>query len=119
LVELFGDIQETYNATLRALINNVALASGPQVGVNTDRYDAPADGVIRVRPWQVWRFDSDPTASAGEKPVEFWQPALQAQELMALLSFLQNMADEISGIPRYLTGSDKLGGAGRRQRKIQ
>jgi hypothetical protein len=32
---------------------------------------------------------------------------------MAVLSFLQALADEVSAIPRYLTGSEKVGGAGR------
>jgi hypothetical protein len=113
LLELIADVLEVYNAVLRALVNNVAFASGPMVGVNTSRWQAPADGRVRIEPWMIWRYDTDPTAPSGEKPVEFWQPQLNAQELMAVLSFLQNMADEISGIPRYLTGSDKIGGAGR------
>jgi hypothetical protein len=113
LPELINDIQEPYNASLRALVNNIAVASGPQVGVNTTRWDPPADGQVRIQPWMIWRFESDPTATAGEKPIEFYQPSLLAGELINTLQFFQGMADEISGIPRYLTGSDKLGGAGR------
>jgi hypothetical protein len=113
LPELINDIQEPYNATLRAAVNNVALASGPQVGINSSRWQAPATGKVQITPWKIWRFESDPTATAGEKPIEFFQPQSNLQELMAFMQFLQNMADEISGIPRYLTGSDKLGGAGR------
>jgi len=113
LPELIGDVQETYNATLRALVNNVGISSGPQVGINRDRWQAPNDQTVHITPWQIWEFDSDPSAPAGEKPIEFYQPQINAQELMGVLSYLQNMADEISGIPRYLTGSDKLGGAGR------
>jgi len=113
LCELISDVQEAYNATLRSLINNVAMASGPMVAVNRDRWQAPADGEVRIRPWMVWEVDSDPAAPAGEKPIDFYQPNLNAQELMSTLLFFQNLADEISGIPRYLTGSDRVGGAGR------
>jgi len=113
LLELIADVLEVYNAVLRSLVNNVAFASGPMVGVNTSRWQPPADGRVRIEPWMIWRYDTDPTAPSGEKPVEFFQPQLNAQELMGILSYLQNMADEISGIPRYLTGSDKVGGAGR------
>lgn len=113
LPELIQDVIEVYNATLRSLVNNIALASGPMVGVNTSRWQPPAGGRVQLVPWMIWRYESDPTAPSGEKPVEFFQPNLNAQELMNTLLFLQNLADEISGIPRYLTGSDRVGGAGR------
>lgn len=113
LCELFSDVQEGYNATARGLVNNIAFASGPMVGLNRDRWQAPNDQVVRIQPLMIWQFESDPSATAGEKPIEFYQPNLNAQELISTLSFFQNLADEISGIPRYLTGSDKIGGAGR------
>lgn len=113
LCELIADVQEVYNATLRGLVNNIAMASGPMVGINRDRWSAPASGEVRIQPMMIWEWDSDPAAPAGEKPIEFYQPNLNAQELMNTLLFLQNLADEISGIPRYLTGSDRVGGAGR------
>lgn len=113
LPELIADIQEVYNATLRALVNNIAFASGPQVAVNQTRWRSNGSGAVKLTPWQIWFHDSDPTANAAEKAIDFFQPNLNAQEIINVLLFLQNMADEISGIPRYLTGNDRLGGAGR------
>jgi hypothetical protein len=113
LCELFSDVQECYNAATRGLVNNIAMGSGPMVGVNRDRWQAPNDQVVRIQPMMIWQFESDPSAPAGEKPIEFYQPQMNVQELITALSYFQNLADEISGIPRYLTGSDKIGGAGR------
>jgi hypothetical protein len=106
-------VQECYNATTRGLVNNIAMGSGPMVGVNRDRWQAPNDQVVRIQPMMIWQFESDPSAPAGEKPIEFYQPQMNVQELITALGYFQNLADEISGIPRYLTGSDKIGGAGR------
>lgn len=113
LPELLADIQEVYNAVLRALVNNIGLASGPQVSVNIDRWQDSGNGQVSLVPWKIWFYRSDPTSNTAEKPIDFFQPNMNAQELMNVMMFLQNMADEISGIPRYLSGSDRLGGAGR------
>src|SRR4029079_5144260 len=37
LPDILNDVQEAGNATLRAMINNLSIASGPQVVVNMDR----------------------------------------------------------------------------------
>lgn len=113
LPELISDIQEVYNAVLRALVNNIGLASGPQVAINQSRWQDHTGRQVRVVPWKIWFYKSDPTSNAAEKPIEFFQPNINSSELINVLLFLQNMADEISGIPRYLTGNDKIGGAGR------
>jgi hypothetical protein len=112
LPELIADIQATYNATLRALINNLGMASGPQVSVNLDRIP-PGTDIANLQPWKIWPFLSDPMANTADKPIDFFQPNIMATELMGVLSFLQGLADEVSAIPRYMTGSDKVGGAGR------
>jgi hypothetical protein len=58
---------------------------------------------------------SDPLVpqSNANPPISFFQPSSNANELLQVYSFFTAQADELSAIPRYLTGSDKLGGAGR------
>ena len=58
---------------------------------------------------------SDPLVpqSQANPPVTFFQPKSNVQEMLQVYSFFQAQADELSAIPRYITGSDKLGGAGR------
>ena len=43
----------------------------------------------------------------------FFQPNSNAQELFGVYEKFTQIADELSAIPRYITGSERLGGAGR------
>ena len=108
--DTIGDVQEVANACLRSLVNNMSISSGPQVVVNEDRLSPTCDD--KLYPWKRWRITNDPLAtSTSEKPVDFFQPPSNAQELLSVYAAMQNIADETSGIPRYLTGSEKVGGA--------
>jgi hypothetical protein len=109
LPDILNDIQEVVNATLRALVNNLAISSGPQVIVDDDRIAIGADS-DSLYPWKRWHVTTDPLAGAG-KPVDFFQPSSNANELLSVYKEFTNMADEISAIPRYLTGSQRTGGA--------
>lgn len=107
---IIGDIQSVANASLRALVNNMSIASGPQVAINEERL-SPTTDPDSIFPWKRWRFlDSD---TAGQQtPITFFQPSSNANELLGVYHDMANLADEISAIPRYMTGSDKVGGAG-------
>lgn len=114
LPDILADIQEAGNATFRALINNMSLASGPQVVVNVDRIGPDEDGE-EMYPWKRWAVTSDPMggSNSSQKPIEFFQPNSNAQELLGVYQQFVNMADEMSAIPKYLSGSGASGGAGR------
>ena len=58
LPDLLEDLQEICNATLRALVNNMGMASGPQVVVNTDQL-APGENADEIYPWKRWRVAAD------------------------------------------------------------
>jgi hypothetical protein len=45
--------------------------------------------------------------------MQFFQPESLAQELMAVYDRFSTLADEYTGIPRYMTGDSATGGAGR------
>jgi hypothetical protein len=109
LPEILSDIQDVANATLRALVNNLAIASGPQVIVDDERIAPNADSDT-LFPWKRWHVVSDPL-SGNTPPVSFFQPQSNSAELLGVYKEFTNMADEISAIPRYLTGSQRTGGA--------
>ena len=111
LYDLIRDVCDMCNASARALANNMGLASGPQVGVNTDRL-APGEDVSEMYPWKIWQFNSDPMGS-NAAPITFFQPSSNASELMGVYDKFSLMADEYSGIPRYMTGTEGTPGAGR------
>lgn len=109
--DLIEDCQDACNSALRALINNMGIASGPQVWVNKDRLP-PGAKITRMFPWKVWQTTSDPMGSTAP-PIDFFQPSSNADALLTVFERFYQMADDISGIPRYMVGSEKVGGAGR------
>jgi hypothetical protein len=111
VADLCRDTQDICNAAARALVNNMSLASGPQVVYNIDRLPQ-GENVTQLFPWKIWQVTSDPI-SGNAQPVQFFQPSSQAQELMAVYEKFSVLADEYTGIPRYMTGGAPAGGAGR------
>jgi len=112
LVDLLNDVQESANATLRALINNLSISSGPQVVVEDDRI-TPGQDNDNLYPWKRWHTRSDPVANNGKPPVNFFMPTSNSAALMQVYKDLIEIADEISAIPKYIGGSGASGGAGR------
>ena len=113
LSDILEDMQQICNATLRALVNNMGVASGPQVVVN-ESVLAPTENGDEIYPWKRWRVSVDPMANSGsQKPVDFFQPQSNSQELLQVYQAVSALADDISAIPRYVTGESLSGGAGR------
>jgi len=111
VADLCRDSQEICNATARALVNNMSLASGPQVVYNIDRLPQ-GENITQLFPWKIWQVTSDPM-NGNQSPVDFFQPNSMANELLAVYEKFAILADEYTGIPRYMTGGNPTGGAGR------
>ncbi len=109
LPEILEDAQHVANAAFRSLVNNMGMASGPQVVINEDRLSPTMNGDT-LYPWRRWRFTSDPMGNS-EKPIDFFQPQSNANELMGVFDKMLQLSDEVSGIPRYMTGSQNTSGA--------
>ena len=107
---LANDITDVINATLRALVNNISISSGPQVVYDEELINPSQDDSLY--PWKRWKYTGDPS-NPNRVPVSFFQPQSNAQELMAIIDKFSTMLDDVSTIPRYLTGSGANSGAGR------
>jgi hypothetical protein len=107
---LANDITDVMNATLRSLVNNISISSGPQVVIDRELVGASQNDDLY--PWKRWSFVGDPS-SPNRKPVDFFQPQSNAQELLGVFDKFSTMLDDVSTIPRYLTGGGASGGAGR------
>lgn len=112
LPDILADIQEAGNATLRSLINNLSISSGPQVVVNDDRISSDEDGET-LYPWKRWHVTNDPLGNNSQRPIDFFQPNSNANELLGVYKSFVDMADELSAIPKYLSGAGTTSGAGR------
>jgi hypothetical protein len=111
LTDLLADLQESANATLRSLINNISISSGPQVVINDDML-APEENGEDMFPWKRWHTRNDPMTSSGKQPISFFMPASNAQALISVYQEFVAIADDVSAIPKYV-GGQAGGGAGR------
>lgn len=109
--EIIEDIQNVCNAAARALVNNMAIASGPQVEVNLERLP-PNEDITQLQPWKIWQVLNDPLGSSAPA-VRFNQPNDNANTLVGVYDRFSRMADDHSGIPAYIYGDTNVQGAGR------
>lgn len=109
--ESMRDIQDVCNAAARSLVNNMAIASGPQVAVNDVMRLADGETVERMYPWKLWQFKNPQGHTSA--PISFFQPNSNANELMGIFDRFMAMADERTMIPAYAYGNDRAAGAGR------
>lgn len=112
LVDLIADLQEVANATLRSLVNNLSIASGPQVVINDDRV-SPEDFTEDLYPLKRWHVRNDPVGNNAQEPISFFMPTSNAQQLISVFQEFVNIADDVSAIPKYVGGQAGSGGAGR------
>lgn len=112
LYDVMKDCEAMCNAAARALDVNMGISSGPQVAINIDRLPDGED-VTQMYPWKIWQFGNDMTGSSAA-PISYFQPSSNASELMGVYDRFSTLADEYTGIPRYMTGlAGGDGGAGR------
>lgn len=109
--ETIEDVQNVCNAAARALVNNMGIASGPQVEVNLERIP-PNEDITQIYPWKIWQVTNDPLGS-GQPAVRFAQPDDNAQTLLVVFEKFSRLADDHSGIPGYIYGDLDVQGAGR------
>ena len=110
--DLMSDVQDICNAAARSLVNNMAIASGPQVEIFSDRLP-PGEPITEVFPWKIWQTNSDPNASGTGRAIQFFSPDSHADQLQRVYDHFSKLADEYTGIPAYAYGSSDVGGAGR------
>jgi len=109
--EIISDLQDVCNAAARSLVNNMGIASGPQVEVNVERLP-PNEPITSMFPWKIWQVLNDPAGSSAPA-IRFDQPKDISSTLMAVYDRFSKLADEHSGIPAYLYGDLNVQGAGR------
>ncbi|MGI0011234.1 MAG: hypothetical protein ACREAE_07525, partial [Nitrosopumilaceae archaeon] len=110
LSEQMEDHQKMVNATARALATNMAIGAGPQVAILTDMI-ANGEDITNIYPLKIWQMKSSLTGNSG-KPIEFFQPEIKSHELLGVLNAFESKADDVTNVPRYSYGNEKIGGAG-------
>jgi hypothetical protein len=110
LPEVIQDIQGAINSCIRALCNNIGMASGPQVTIDESVLTSFEKG--EMTPWKRWWVKYQEGVSRGTiKAIEFYQPTLIASQLVEAIKFLMALGDEFT-IPGWAHGNPQAGGAG-------
>lgn len=109
---LIRDCQRMCNAAARALANNMAIASGPQVAIRNTRRIPMGEEVEEMFPWKIWQFLPDERGT-GEPPIDFYSPSMFTNELLEVYSYFSRLSDDYSGIIPAAYGSNNAAGAGR------
>lgn len=110
--DLLSDVQGVINATVRALVNNMGMASGPQVEINIDRL-APGEDLTAMHPWKIWQTRNSDYGTNTSQAIQFFQPGSNVNDLLMVLEKFYQFADDFSLIPRVMSGNDRLSGPGR------
>lgn len=107
--QVMRDNARICNSAARAIVRNMGIASGPMSWVVEDKL-MPGQNANVQAPWKVWRFSSMDTK--GGVPMGWFAPPTITEKLLAIYKYFYDQASEVTGIPAYLYGSEKVGGAG-------
>lgn len=95
--------QSILNATVRSMMENAGLSSGPQIILGRGSI-IPADGQWTITPRKVWLLKPDadiPDVTKAFNAVQI--PSIQ-QELLETVNFCLKMAENVTGLPILLQG---------------
>lgn len=107
---IMRDIQELVNSAFRAMLDNAAIAAGPQFEVNLDLLSEDEDPTD-IHPFKVWLRTGE-GAEAATQAVRVMEMPSHTNEFLAMCQAFENYADEVTTIPRYMWG-DNTPGIGR------
>lgn len=98
---IIRDPQKIFAATWRTAMDNMGLASGPQIVINEDVIE-PVDGDWVLTPRKVWRRKSN--AGPDKAPFEVHEISSHLTELMELIEVTKKTIDEESALPMLAQG---------------
>lgn len=107
LPELISGLQQICNSVSRATANNSAIASGPMVEINKERFPFGYD--YTIYPWK--QFESSDAQMSGAPAVRFYQPQNVTDSLIKVFDYYSKLADQYS-VPSFAHGDTSVGGAG-------
>jgi hypothetical protein len=101
------DDQTMINAATRMALDNAAITSGCMLEVAPGLL-SNMENVTEMHPWKIWmRNNTQP----GTQAVRAVSLPSQLNELFQLVSMFEANSDEVTAIPRYMTGENATQGA--------
>ncbi len=93
------DVQEVCNAVARAMVNNMAIASGPIGEVEVDRL-AEGEDATQLWPWRLIQTISNKSGTPGPA-VRWHNVSSHAHELLSVYTYFSQLADTYSGVQNF------------------
>lgn len=107
LAAVMRDDQTMINGATRMILDNGAITSGPMLEVSPgllSRYD----NLDEMAPWKVWMRNQ---VNPGQPAVRAIELPSRLGELSSMAAMFEQNADEVTAIPRYLSGENATSGA--------
>ncbi len=96
--------QNVMNNAIKALMQNMAAASGPMYWMNDVARYTDRDGTgLKVRPHKMWTYQASMMGNSGA-PMGVISVPSNASELLTVWERMKTQADDDSGIPAYTYG---------------
>ena len=108
LAGVMRDDQKMLNAAIRMILDNGALTSGPMLEVNVEMLNGVAKA-DEIYPWKVWLRKSG--SDANTPAVRAIQLPNSLDQLSRIAQIFESNADEVTAIPRYMSGENATQGA--------
>lgn len=108
LAAIMRDDQEMLNAAVRMMLDNGALTSGPMLEIVLSEL-AVTERADEVFPWKIWYRKSG--ANMDKPAVRQIQLDNNLEWLSKMASMFEQNTDEVTAIPRYMTGENATTGA--------
>lgn len=103
--------QEMLNAGVRMMLDNAAITAGPQLEVMVDLLSSQENTDVIV-PWKIWKRNSLKDMNmAGTQAVRAINLQSNLADLAKIVSMFEANADEVTAIPRYMSGENATQGA--------
>lgn len=107
LASIMRDDQTMINAGTRMSLDNAAITSGTMLEV-TPGLLSNLEKVDEMHPWKVWLRNS---TSPGSPAVRSISLPSNLGDLFQLIQLFEGNADEVTAIPRYMSGENATAGA--------
>ena len=109
--ELMRSLQQICNAAIRALVNNMGIASGPLMVIEDIGRLPPGEQIEQLTAWKIIQLVNKYNSTL--PGIRFHDVPSHAPELMSIYNEFAKLADDYTGIPAYSYGNDNVAGAGR------
>jgi hypothetical protein len=107
LASIMRDDQTMLNAATRLMLDNAAITAGPMLEVTVGLLEA-TEKVDEMYPWKIWLRNNQ---APGNPAVRAINLESRLGDLGKMAAMFENNADEVTAIPRYMSGENVSSGA--------